>query len=314
MMKITRRPQMMLYQASLIALLVLPMTVFGANSNVGTSGAAFLRLGAGARPTAMGNAFVGVADDVNAVYFNPAGLSRLQRPELTAMHTQYFQGINYDFGAFVYPTDVGAFAVSAATLEIDDLEKRNTEEAYQGRFKSLDGAYAVSYARNIGDLTSLGLTGRYIKQEIDDASASSFSGDVGVYQRLIRFPVTIGAAVRHLGPKIKFREEGDPQPMTVDVGLGTALLSERLRIGINMARPRDNDLQFGLGTEFTQTVTTETRFSLRAGYTSVGTDADGTTGISLGGGFGFRQLNLDVSWVPFGDLGETFRYAALFRF
>src|SRR4051812_24888171 len=71
----------------------------------GTSGAAFLKIGPGARPAAMGEAFTGVADDIHSIYWNPAGLSKLTMPELTGMHMQYFQSIQYEFAAFAYPTE-----------------------------------------------------------------------------------------------------------------------------------------------------------------------------------------------------------------
>src|ERR1041384_41659 len=102
---------------SLALITLLSSGILNASSKVGTSGAQFLKIGAGARPTAMGDSFVGVADDINAIYFNPAGLSLLDRPELTAMHTQYFEGFKYEFGAFAAPTTVGTFGFSAATLE-----------------------------------------------------------------------------------------------------------------------------------------------------------------------------------------------------
>src|SRR5207302_10246043 len=60
---------------------------FGKNQ-VGTSGAAFLKIGPGARPAAMGEAFTGVADDIHAIYWNPAGLATLRSPELTGMHME----------------------------------------------------------------------------------------------------------------------------------------------------------------------------------------------------------------------------------
>src|ERR1700687_118089 len=41
----------------------------------------FMAYGAGARSLAMGAAFVGVADDASAGYWNPAGLSQITRKE-----------------------------------------------------------------------------------------------------------------------------------------------------------------------------------------------------------------------------------------
>ena len=44
-------------------------------SKTGTSAANFLRIGIGARALAMGGAFVAVADDPTAAYWNVAGLA-----------------------------------------------------------------------------------------------------------------------------------------------------------------------------------------------------------------------------------------------
>ena len=295
-------------------LILMTVTVQAGNSKVGTSGAQFLKIGAGARPTAMGEAFTGIADDVNAVYYNPAGLAFLMRPEITAMHTQWFQGLNYEFGAFVYPTDHGSFGFSAATLKADDLEKRNADESFQGNFETLDAAYALSYAKNFSPTFSVGLTGRFINQEIDTVSANTWSGDVGLMKKMTRWPMSFGLAVKHFGQKVEFTEDSDPQPLTIVGGTGLNLLGDKILLGLDIKKPRDNDVQFGVGSEWRQKLFGETRFALRAGYNTSGTDPDGTTGVSLGGGFGFKQLELDFAWVPFGDLGDTFRYAALFRF
>ncbi len=310
------RAQSIFNRFNLLLVLALAMVSVGAaaNKKVGTSGAQFLKIGAGARPTAMGEAFVGIADDVIAVYYNPAGLGFISRPQMTAMHTQWFQGMDYDFGAFAYPTNHGAFALSAATLKADDIARRGADESEQGDFGSLDAAYALSYARNMGPQLSLGLTARYLKQEIDSASAGAWGGDAGILKRLERYPVSVGLAVLHFGQEVKFNEEGDPQPLTIDLGFGVDLFRDRLKLGLNTKKPRDNDMQYGVGSEWKQPLGEDFRAALRAGYNSAGTDPDGTTGISLGAGLGFRQIDFDFAWVPFGDLGNTFRYAIVAKF
>ena len=112
----------------LISLALIPSALFATNKKVGTSGAQFLKIGAGARPTAMGDSFVAVGEDVNAVYFNPAGIAEISRPEMSVMHTQWIADTSYDFGAFCYPTDFGALAFSAATLKVEDIQRRGADE------------------------------------------------------------------------------------------------------------------------------------------------------------------------------------------
>ncbi|MBI5244034.1 MAG: UPF0164 family protein, partial [Elusimicrobia bacterium] len=46
------------------------------------TGAAFLKIGTGARAEAMGGAYTAIADDVNALYYNPGGLAALKKSEL----------------------------------------------------------------------------------------------------------------------------------------------------------------------------------------------------------------------------------------
>lgn len=95
--------------------------------------AAVLELGMGARPLAMGGAFVGLAEDTNALFFNPAGLAGVQglsvlsslevRPgmatfgHLSAALPHLALGLHYfDFGSVPqvdeYGNVVGSFAYS----------------------------------------------------------------------------------------------------------------------------------------------------------------------------------------------------------
>ncbi|MFQ6041586.1 MAG: hypothetical protein ACE5PV_12075 [Candidatus Poribacteria bacterium] len=54
----------------------------------------FPNLGGGARPMGMGGAYIGLADDANAPFFNPAGLTQLMKRELTAMYSMLYVGLN----------------------------------------------------------------------------------------------------------------------------------------------------------------------------------------------------------------------------
>ena len=78
----------------------------------------------GARPMGMGETFVGIADDANTLYWNPAGLPQLQRQELTFMYTDlYGLGLRNMYGAYVYPvTDNSAIGVDVFQTSLDDNE------------------------------------------------------------------------------------------------------------------------------------------------------------------------------------------------
>jgi hypothetical protein len=290
--------------------------VEAANKNTGTTGAQFLKIGAGARPAGMGEAFTAVADDVNAVAWNPAGLGYLPSPQFTAMHTQWFQGADYEFLAAAYPYGWGTLGIGAASLTVDDIEKRAADtDAPDGLFEASDMAYTISYGKSFGEDWSAGINVRHLRSRIDTESASAFAADLGGLWRTPHRPLTMGLTVRHLGTEIKFVDEGDPLPLTATLGAGYRLFEDKLSLGVDLRQPVDNDLQVGAGTEFTQTFAWDLAGSLRAGFNSAGTDpSDGLTGLSIGLGLSWRNVAFDAAWVPYGFLGNTFRYAFLVKF
>lgn len=84
----------------------------------------FLKIGVGARAAAMGNAAAGIAGDVTAGYWNPAGLNLAPAaPEVALMHSEYFAGIaKYDYIGFTMP--IGGqrrFGASIIRLGVDDI-------------------------------------------------------------------------------------------------------------------------------------------------------------------------------------------------
>ncbi len=288
--------------------------VYASGKKAGTSGAQFLKIGAGARPTALGDAFVGAADDVNALYYNPGGLGLLQKAEIMAMHTQYFQGLNYNFGAYVQPTKHGTVGLSIATLQTDALTRRDVDESSSGTFENQDAAYTISYGHSLGETFGIGGNMRWIREQIDSTSASAWAGDVGILKRFEEHPVSVGFAIRHFGTKVKFQEESDPLPLTLDGGATVRLLEDRLLVLGDVRHIRDTGIKFGLGTEWRNAIFGKIRYAGRIGYNSANTDPGGANGMSVGAGLGYKQFDFDFAWIPFGDLGNTFRYAAKMQF
>jgi len=84
--------------------LLLPLTAEGAQifEKVGTLGGQSLKIGVGARAAAMGDAYVAIADDATAVYWNPAGIARLSGQSVTVNHTAWPADILFDQAAYVF--------------------------------------------------------------------------------------------------------------------------------------------------------------------------------------------------------------------
>ena len=103
---------------------VLPVIAFAwGTKDVGTASMEFLRIGVGARPAAMGEAFSAVGDDGNSIFWNPAGLGRLRSQELSGMHLKWFESFNYNTLSYVYPMSHGALGGGLLYLSREDIEK-----------------------------------------------------------------------------------------------------------------------------------------------------------------------------------------------
>jgi hypothetical protein len=290
---------------------------------VGTSGADFLKIAPGARPVGMGEAFTGVADDVHAIYWNPAGLATLHNPELTAMHMQWFQSIQYEFAAFAYPTENhGTWAIAVTDLHTDNIDARTEDtDAAAGQFSAIEGAYYVSYAKSVTDRLSLGGNMKFIRQSIDSTSANAFAVDGGALYDTRWNGVKVGSSIQNFGTKVKFVDESDPLPFLIRLG-GSVSLNQtnapayfrNLLLSSDVILPRDHQPGIAFGGEYQGQMSRGLGYSLRSGYNTLNTDVGGLSGVSVGAGINFNRVSFDFAWVPFGDLGSTYRYAVRIRF
>jgi hypothetical protein len=285
------------------------------DSNAGTSGAAFLKIGPGARPAGMGEAFTGVADDIHSIYWNPAGLGLLHSPEITGMHMQYFQNIAYEFAAFAVPTaGHGTLGMAISNLHTDDIQRRTDDtDTSLGTFGASDSAYMLSYGKSVNSRLSLGATGKYIRQTIDSTDASAYAMDGGALYLTDWHEVRFGAAVQNLGSKVKFVNESDPLPLTYRLGASAPLLAHRLLVSSDLIIPRDHQVGLALGTEYKGKISKDLGYAMRAGYRS-DTDVSGFSGVSIGSGLELGRGSLDFAWVPFGDLGNAYRFSLHVKF
>ncbi|MBI5239455.1 MAG: PorV/PorQ family protein [Elusimicrobia bacterium] len=293
-------------------MLLLPAAAFAGES------AAFLKIGLGARAIGMGGAYTAIADDVNALGWNPAGLSVLGKRELGAMHAELAQQTRYDFIGYAQPVKHGTLAVGAVHLGHGGIEGRDANGARTGSYGASDQAVNLGFASRLDAGLRLGANVKYIRSSIANASAQSFALDLGGQYALSGvggpgLPL-VGLAIQNLGPGLKFQDQASQLPLTFAAGLGY-----RLPAGLTLAvdfkqRPHSRDSEFSFGTEYAMLA----NFALRAGYATQkaanGTRAAGgsfsaLSGFATGLGFKLRSYSLDYSFTPAGELGNVQRFS-----
>jgi hypothetical protein len=269
-----------------------------------TAGASFLKFGMGARAVGMGEAFTAISGDISSVYWNPAGLSKLDGVWATFMHNRWFQDISTEFFASGFNLSKNTFAFSFTINSVPDIERRETATTEPlSYFDARQVALGVTWARELAQKIDLGLTFKWVYEKIDVNTASGIAFDLGGIYHL-RDDLNLGAAILNLGPKMKFEKQKYSLPLFYKLGTVYSKKESRLdghyRIALDLVKPQDDPLRVHTGAEYEF----PQNFSLRLGY-ELGYDEKGFT---FGLGFKIRKYGIDYAFVPYSsDLGNTHR-------
>ena len=220
------------YLVLLVFLLVAFCTAGESTNKSGTTAAQFLKIGVGARAMGMAGAFVSSVDDAYSLYWNPAALPKVQNPSLVAVFTDWFTDIRHQFLGFVLPiNEASSVGVQATVLNMGTMEittigmPHGTGEFFNAR----DLSIGLSYGIRLTNFFSVGITGKYIEQEIYNESASTFAIDIGSVLDVPVRGMKLGMRLANFGGKLQLdgrdlTREYDMNPEnTLNVGVETRL-------------------------------------------------------------------------------------------
>ncbi|MDH5185513.1 MAG: PorV/PorQ family protein [candidate division WOR-3 bacterium] len=325
-----------------IIVLLIAVSTYAANPKIGTTSAQFLKIGVG-RPTGMGEAFVAVADDASAAYWNPGGLARLTTRQVILNHIDWIADVNHDFVTVALPLKVGTVAFSVTALTMGGMNYTITdnpitparEDTWAGpSFGATQFALGVSYSRMITDKLSFGITAKAISEQIWDNSASGIGMDLGLFYNTGFRSLKLGAVISNFGselsytgrqldfadttqntdPPASYKTTPSPLPTIFRFGIGYNLMeAERdyLLFAADLVHPSDINETVNFGLEY---CTNHTLF-LRAGYilntdSEYAEDVGRSTGICAGLGLAFKireqiDLKIDVGYRTMKYLGGS---------
>ena len=276
----------------------------------------FTTLSTSARAMGMGDAFVAIADDYSACYFNPAGLIQIKQKELGTMWVDFYSlGLSkQSFLSFVEPNaGMGAGGISWSHLSADlEPEKWN--------YNLFSYSYAQSLFHNkvISSKTLSGSGGinlKYLKQTTDEGNGSGYSLDIGFLIWGTR--ASAGVNIQDLISQIEW-STGEKKSIPTNIKLGTAYrLNPRLLLALDMnASWQDFPKDIRLGSEWWL----RRNMALRLGIVKTFQGND----IKASGGLGFylpipkkfagiKALSFDYA-LSYDSLGNTHRFSLSFIF
>jgi opacity protein-like surface antigen len=310
-------------------------------SKRGTTAAPFLNISQGARATSMGSAFVAIADDPSTIYWNAAGLARLENNGVLFDHTQWIADVKYNFLAGVLNLgDFGTLGVSFITSDMDEMNV-TTVDAPGGTgetFSVSDVAFSIAWAVNLTDNFSIGFNPKIISQTIWKMSATAFAVDMGVLYNTPFQGITLGMSITNFGTKMEMQGQNSiilvdldeenggnndkiPSNLQMDawdlplgfkVGVSyTPIISDvhKVIMAVEASHPNDNYESVNLGGEYTY----DNMFSIRGGYKSLFLD-DSEESFSIGAGFrqnlvGNINIRFDYSYTDFGRLVDVQKFS-----
>ncbi len=318
--------------------IVSTMSMFAQDiSKSGVTAAQFLKIGIGSRAIGMGSAFAATADDISAVYWNPAGLAVNKQNEALFNHTNWIADVGVDFAAA--SLKLGEFGTLGAFVtvmkSIDGMMVRSIEvpEGTGELFDAGSMAIGLSYARSLTEDFSIGFNAKYIREYIWHESAVGFALDAGVLYKIdILNEFRLAGSISNFGTKMQLDgrnileikqvgEQGQGNlidtkivleewelPLTFRVGVAADLVKTndmRLTTAVDAVHPNDHTEYVNTGFEYAWN---ELIFA-RAGYNSL-FEKDSEKGVTFGIGLNYRLVQavrvvFDYAYQDFGRLEEV---------
>lgn len=307
----------------------------GIDSSAGTSGATFMKLGAGSpRAQALGRAYVALAEGPEALVWNPAGVALSQLREIHFAYLDWFQDYSGQYIGYVHPIGQTVIGANLAYFSIDgfDVRDENGYPQQNENVRACHGFGTFSIARSFYlERLFLGVSIKGIVEnndgltDSDDRKYTNIVFDTGVLFKVGR-RLSLGWAAQNVA--------GESKDVVRIFRIGAAYNpASLLNISLEHEMPSDNKSRLGIGMEFIlpEQILQFGRVSFRAGYHSSDDfgksddnllkrfHMDKTSGISLGFGictsevFGYGMA-FDYAMIPYGALGKSNQISVRFQF
>ena len=296
---------------------------------VATSSGTFLKIDISPKAAAMGGAWVAVAGDATAAWYNPAGLGQLANRQLCASYVAWPADIHYANAFLTLPAPRlrGTLALQFGSLSTS-LDETDEYHPYgTGRsFRYADWVLGGSYARSMTDQLLLGLSLKFVREDLGSAVGgpvtNTWTVDVGTLYRMDYANTRIGMAITNFGPEFKpsgsfwnhtesksEEYEGFPPPSTFKLGVAFESWKRYpwiLTQTLEMNHLSDNQEAVATGAELSYL---GGLLALRSGYNFMADEMGLSAGFGANFMFGGALAGLDYSFTDGNSLGAIHRWS-----
>ncbi|MEI7640419.1 MAG: PorV/PorQ family protein [bacterium] len=327
-----------------ILVLALIMTLLSAVSGIaseygGVTAAPYLNLGIGARASGMGEAYTGVVDNVEAGFWNPGALVRVENPQFSLMHNSAFGGTSYEYLGYAVPAEQlgidiwGTIGITAMLVRVDNIPttKAEADGSYSLAQENDGDVYGaggtligLSYSWQAAKMFAIGATIKLINQKVALEEGWIPALDIGILAKTTIEGFNIGLVFQNISYT---KLNGAPLPLNLKFGLGynvPRLFTKEsdpmdfLNAGMDVVlpiAPANMPLKINVGLEYGYNIASYVT-KLRVGYRFNGTEtfisdlgslAGMTAGMGISKNFAGVDVGLDYAYIPYGILGDTHR-------
>lgn len=288
----------------IIILLLIPiLTADVWAKGAGTSGAIVLDQLASIRASGMADAYTAVGGEIGAAYYNPANLITIADKQVSCA---YQSGIAEDRAMSIgygHPTPLETFSVSFLYYTAGDIDLLDIYGNERTVVAEKDYLIVLGYAHKLIPMFPMGINIKWLSSTlVDEETARAFAADLGILYNPPVQGFSIGLAVRNLGQKLTYIEEGDFLPLIASAGIAYrhSLGNQNILFSVDAPyRVYDAILTPAVGCEYDW----EKKLQLRAGYKFNSDD----TGLTLGMGIGIQHYTIHYAFGMSDELNSSHR-------
>ena len=313
--------------------LVLLLGAFGSARAQSEAGAQSLLIAPGARADGMGRAFVAVANDANAVWWNVAGLAFINGHDAALTYTKLVpdlaNDVNFSYLSYVQKVEgLGGIGGSFGYLSYGQSEATDVDGNVIGTFNSNEIAPSIAYGTDLIPNMGFGVSLKLVRVDLAPGGltldqrpgkGTTFAADFGWLYKIPKWKASLGATLSNIGPDIAYIDQDQSDPLGRNVKVGAAyspfetdvhrvlLAADATRYLLPGRTLAIDQWDVGAEYEFNHLL------ALRAGYIS---DPIGTvTAATYGFGVMYHGFRLDYANVPQSEfLDRVNRFSAGYHF